>query len=130
VARGARDEAEPSHLSRFDRPSEFQALQLALLKETLLPQESLLVVAQAARRRFSVGIVALTDRRVLYVQRRILRRPVVLGFPCDEIIDVAIAERPLSSVLTLTLADRVVRFDQLRPKERVLPLYWRIKERL
>jgi len=77
-----------------------------------------------------MGIVALTDRRVLFVQRRILRAPMVLAFSCDEITDVEIAERPLSSILTLALADRLVRFGQLRPKERVLPFYWRIKERL
>jgi len=39
----AQDDAEPSHLSGFDHPTEFQALQLDLLNETLLPQDSLLV---------------------------------------------------------------------------------------
>jgi hypothetical protein len=53
-----------------------------------------------------------------------------LSFPFAEVTDVSIAQTPVYGILTLKLANgRPVRFDLIR-KERLLPLFWRIRERI
>jgi hypothetical protein len=120
-----------NQLADLDHPdvSDFsQRDNIALLRKTIHPGERLLVVAEGNRKKFSIGLVAVTSERFLFVQSRIIRPPVVLSFPSEEIRDVQIDLTPVYGIITLVLADRSIRFDLIRPKDRIYPLLWRTRE--
>jgi hypothetical protein len=125
------EQPHADHLADLNHPdiSDFsQKDNIALLRKTVHPPERLLVLAEGARKRFSIGLVAVTSERFLFVQSRIIRTPVVLSFPAEEIRDVQIDLALLFGIITLVLADRSVRFDLIKPKERIYPLLWRTRE--
>jgi hypothetical protein len=89
-----------------------------------------LVVAEARIRRFNLGVLAATTRRVIYAQTRIIRPPVFLSWDYRDIGAVDIGEDPLTGKLQLQTRGSVDSFDLIQPKERTHLLLWRIRERI
>jgi hypothetical protein len=121
-----------NHLSDLTHPDiakPHQQSNVECLRMTLLPSETLLVVAAANRKRFSMGLIGLTTRRFIYVQTRIVRRPIVWSIPVEDIQGVNIELATVYGRIVLELSERErLRFDLVRPKERIYPFLWRIQE--
>jgi hypothetical protein len=116
-------------LAHPDVAKAYQQNNVDSLRGALRPGERLRVVAQANRKRFKMGLLGLTQDRLLYVETRIVRRPIIRSIPAQEIVDADIELEPLYGRLVLSLRDKTrVRFDLIRPKERVYPFLWRIRE--
>jgi hypothetical protein len=108
-----------------------QRKNLELLRQAFVPGESLIVVARASGvRRLRSGVLALTDRRVLYVMERVMRLPLVISIPRGEVVDVEIEEQPLTGMLRVTTPDRTIRFEHVRPKMRTWPFFWQLRKEL
>jgi hypothetical protein len=92
----------------------FQA-ELALLRDRLDHQEELVTMCEAVVG-VKPGLLALTDRRVIFVSRGD-REPVVRELPYDHVLDVKLGRVP-SLVVTLRSPAGETAFSQIGPKER------------
>lgn len=102
-----------------------------LMRQGLRPNESVIVVARASGgQRLRSGILGLTNERLLYVMERFLRRPIQISIPLADLLDVKLAEQPLSGVLHVITADSTSTFAYIRPKARTWPFYWALKKEL
>lgn len=111
-------------------PFSSQSTSVAALERELLSGERVLVAAEACPRRFNLGVLAATTKRVIFARTRIFRPPLILSWDYSQIEAVDVGEAPLSGKLQLTTGDGLTTFDLIRPKERTHLLLWRIRERI
>jgi hypothetical protein len=97
-----------------------------LLRAEILPGELIRIVARAtASSDARAGLLALTNRRLLFVREQVIRRgPFVVDIRLGDIADVKIEEEPLSGRLRIATAAETIIFDRIRPKVRTWDLYW------
>jgi hypothetical protein len=109
-----------------------QRKNVRLLRERLSPAEHILVVARATGPYGGsrAGLLAVTDRRIVFLRESITKEPFVFSLRFDDISTVSFSEQPFSGSVTLETVDGPAVFDRIRPKERTWPLYWRIGERI
>ena len=112
---------------------ELKATRLTIrhLKNNVAAGEKLVVVAGASDRRFRLGLLAASDRRLLFVRQALFgKEPVVISLPYAGIRNVRIEHQPLTGVLHVDLADETLTCDLVQPKARTWALWWTVNSHL
>jgi hypothetical protein len=103
----------------------------AVLLVELSSLETLEVAVEASRRFPRSGLLAVTDKRLLYVEERLIMKPVVLSIPLGEIVDVATRFENVTGTIAVLLRNGAVRtFAYISPKERTSAVAAAIQTRL
>jgi hypothetical protein len=74
------------------------------------------VVAASGGLGTAMGLLALTDRRLLYVKERVLRSPKVLELPLEEMESVAVVDSPAYGALTVSTPGAAYHWDSIKPR--------------
>jgi hypothetical protein len=109
-----------------------QRKNVQLLREQIAAGESIAVVVRAtAEASPRAGLLALTNRRLVFVREQVIRRgPFVLTIPLADVEDVEIEAQPLTGRLRVVTERKTFVFDRVRPKMRTWNLFWRLKKDL
>jgi hypothetical protein len=115
-------------LGRTEYAEQFNAL-----PENLIPGERVENLAQASTRLFEGGILALTDRRVLYISKGSLgRMKPVRSFDLDELTRVHGKHASLVWLgrrVGFVVDDETVRFKAIQPRRRAVEFWRALRER-
>ena len=129
--------AEPEQMAVDDHVEEVAARalkrrwvvdeELALLPEALEEDEEVLILAEA-NRGLRAGLLAATDRRLLWVYK--MRKESRLEIDYGDIEDVRFEKKFLETTLEITKGDDEISFSEIAPKERGSELEALVRERL
>ena len=108
------------------RPAALGAVALRLLAERIDHDEAVITMAEATVG-FKWGLVAVTDRRVIFASQG-PRHPVVRELPYDHVLGATLARVP-SQMITLRSPAGETAFSQIMPKERAAELLEEIERR-
>jgi hypothetical protein len=97
-----------------------------IVQEQLAPGESVELVATASDKPLRKGVLALTTARLLFVRERLLRSPVVIALPREDISGTHIADRRIAGKLSVDVSGTTYAFDLVTPRTRTWDFYWRL----
>lgn len=95
-----------------------------LIQQQLFPGEQVRHVATASDRLLRKGVLALTNKRLLFVRERALARPVLVSVERDAISDARIADRHVAGKLVVRTGESEYAFDLVSPRMRTWNFYW------
>jgi hypothetical protein len=90
-----------------------------LLAAELSPFETLEIAVEASRKAPRLGLLAVTDKRLVYVEERFVARPVILSIPLGEVVDVSARDEKVTGTIMIALRAGTFRtFAYVTPKDR------------
>ena len=88
------------------------------LEASLRAGEGVIELAEARLRGLVLGLLAVTDSRILYVQTRIIGKPLCIAYALGDVRAVTVALRPVTGELTIDTTDGSTTSRTISPKER------------
>src|SRR5262249_26481078 len=100
---------------------------VGLLRERLPDDERVKVVALSWHSARTLGLVCVTDERILFVERPAFHKPRSVSVALADVADVNVEDRPTIGVLKVKTSEREVTFRML-PKVRAWHFFWTLRK--